>query len=133
LRTKARSSVIEKGLVMKMNKAFLWLLLFVVVLVILLVTVRTGSAQEYYQFNDAFSTLPSGQTIILSAGVEMRLDALSVSVTQHGIPKKYLVLLNTCSRIPYELTSVHDNSVAQTDVIVCNIRGGFYYRVPLTS
>ena len=119
---------------MNRKKIFLWSLLLVVAFIILMKVLSLGSTQEYYQFRGSFSSLPSGQTIFLSDGVEMRREGILLWKTQkRGLSQQYLVFPNTCRRIPYELTSVHDNSVAQTEAIVCNIQGHMYYRLPITS
>jgi hypothetical protein len=119
---------------MNWKKVFLWSLVLVMALVIMMIVLSVENTQEYNQFKDGFSSLPSGQTIFLSDGVEMRREAVFVWVTQKpGLPQQRLVFPNTCTKIPYKLTSVHDNSVAETVVIVCNIMGDMYYRVPITS
>jgi hypothetical protein len=119
---------------MNWKKVFRWSLLLAVALVIGITFLGLESTQEYYRFKNSFNTLPAGQTIWLSDGVEMRRGGIFLWVLkEQGISRPYLLFLNTCTRIPYELTSVHDNSVALTEVIVCNIMGDMYYRVPITS
>jgi hypothetical protein len=122
---------------MNWKKAFRWSLLLVAALfmiIVIIVVLGHESTQAYYRFQNAFSSLPAGQTIWLSDGVEMRREGSFLWVLKEkGISRAYLLFFNTCTRIPYELTSVHDNSVALTEVIVCNVMGDMYYRVPITS
>ena len=118
---------------MNWKKVFLWSLALVVALALMSV-VRLGNTQEYYQFQDAFNSLAPGQTIWLSDGVEMKQGVIFLWVLKEkGLSRPYLVFFNTCTHIPFELTSVHDNSVAHTDVTVCNIMGNVYYWAPIIS
>ena len=119
---------------MNWKKVILWSLPLVTALVIMMIVVRPGNTQEYNQFKDGFNSLASGQTVFLSEGVEMRRGVIFVWVSREsGFSQPYLVFSNTCTNIPFKFTSVHDNSVNQVEVIVCNIEGDTYYRVPISS
>jgi hypothetical protein len=119
-----------KGLKMNSKKVFLWSAMALVIMIIVISHINT---QEYYQFEDSFGSLPPNRTIVLSQGVEMRRGAkFQLILNEKGLSRPYSVFFNTCTRIPYEMISPHHDAVAQTDVIVCNILGKMYYRIPIT-
>ena len=109
-----------------------WLLPLFVALVVLLLVVRAGSTREYTEFGSAFSSFPMGQPIVLGERARLSGGSGVLWMTREsGIPRPYFLLPNSCTHLPFDLTSPHDDSVARVEVTVCNIGGSLYYRVPI--
>jgi hypothetical protein len=91
--------------------------------------------KEYSDFKDSYFSLPLDTEIPVGELFKMKLESSFLWVTKgKGPPIPYInPSINTCRKIPAELTSVHNDSIALIEVSVCNIEGEYFYRVPITS
>ena len=119
---------------MKSKKAFWLSSSFVICLVLVVVVGSITTPQEYKQNANFYLPFPADQTVLLGDLFVMKRDFILIwTSSESGPAKPYFIFFNTCINIPFKLTSIHNSSVSQTDVIVCNIWGGIYYRVPIIS
>ena len=114
--------------------------LILTVVILTLTMVACASAipaipKEYSDFKDSYNRLPMDTEIPVGELFKMKLGTTFLWVTRgEGSSSPYLhPSINTCRKIPAELTSVHNDSIALIEVSVCNIAGEFFYRVPITS
>src|SRR4026209_1516803 len=119
---------------MKSKKALILSLLLVIALVSVVVAVNSRVPQEYLQNQMFFLPFPAGQNVLLGDLFEMRRETIIVWVSeQSGPTNRYFIFINSCINIPIKLTSPHHSAIAHTDVVVCNIWGAIYFRVPINS
>ncbi len=119
---------------MKSKKVLVLSLLLVIALASIVIAVNFAVPQEYQQNQMFFRPFPLDQNVLLGDLFEMRRGIIFVWVSeQSGPTNSYFIFINSCLNIPIKLTSSHHSAIAQTDVIVCNIWGAMYFRVPINS
>ncbi len=119
---------------MNSKKAFWLSSSFVICLVLVVVVGSITTPQEYKQNANFYMPFAFDQTVLLGDLFVMKRDFIFVwTSSESGPAKPYFIFINSCLNIPFKLTSPHHSAIAQTDVIVCNIWGAMYFRVPIIS